>query len=189
MSGSIALFRLRSCVAITSLAVAALAGTRNAAAQSASAGAPADPSRWGILATMAGKYYWYRIANDDPKASFIRVDWSIPGKILRVVMQVKKKVKMVSQYQLDETTGELLGLEAVPKQIRYVTLHPSGRSLTEFGYVDGKAIRGVTTQTADGSFDESFQSYSDGGWTDYIHVKLAEASSDELVALGFVKKN
>ncbi|HEY5072408.1 MAG TPA: hypothetical protein VII63_10290 [Caulobacteraceae bacterium] len=144
--------------------------------------------RWGLLATMAGRYYWYEVPGDDPKASFLHLEWSTPGRVLGITLRAKKKIQMIAQDQLDDTSGKLMGVEVVPKQARYVTIDPSANRITEYGYINGTPVRGTMTLITDGSIDGVSQRYANGSWTDYGHVKLVETSQEELVAAGFFKQ-
>ncbi|MEJ1970645.1 MAG: tetratricopeptide repeat protein [Rhizomicrobium sp.] len=166
----------------------AKAALRDAQASHAGGTAPLAAARgWGVLAALAGHYYWYDIAGKPPHRTFVYYDWLTPQTVLRYTVSSKDDKLAVGEYLLDPATGRIIEAEAFPSGVYYGTAVPSRGGDTEYFFLDGVALRTVSTGSA-GSIGQKTQRFAGGAWQDISASQMVATTEAELQAAGFLKK-
>lgn len=148
---------------------------------------PAIAARWGLLAAMAGRYYWRQVFGDDPRASYLHFEWRVPGQVLAESIRTRSASQLIGQVQLDGATGKLLTSEIESRRARYSTSDASAKTVSSYGYIDAVPIQETMTLARDGSIEAVVRQYRGGAWSAYQTTTLVEAPKEDLQALGFLK--
>jgi tetratricopeptide (TPR) repeat protein len=155
---------------------------------------PAPPTgpggRWGMLADMAGHYYWYQVAGaPNTHVAVSHVQWVVPQQTLGITLKTKSGTAQAGEYQLDPATGKLLLAAVTGNTVSYGTADASVALVTTYSYFKTTAIHDTLTRAADGSIHEHEQKFIDGTWRDSGDVTFIEVSQETLEAEGFLKKH
>lgn len=163
----------------------ALTMAKQAAALGKSSGGGAQAGTgWGMLAAMAGHYYWYQFPDKDPHTLVIHYEWAVPQQLLTYTLRTKSDVVAAGEYKLDTATNKLLEAEATSNTVMYATASASPQSLTEYYYLNGPS-HVTTVRQADGSMNTTSQVYLNGAWQDQHQIILVEVPEADLIAQGF----
>jgi tetratricopeptide (TPR) repeat protein len=169
-------------------AAAALSQATNGRADDSSAPVSAgDP--WGMLATMAGRYYWYQPQGVDPHAAVFHVAWAKPNLALSTSIRSKTTTAQVQEYQFDDASAKLLWAGYVSNTLYYGTAQATMSSVVIYSYSNGTPARESLTLASDGSIRDHGQIFKDGAWSDAGDALLVEVPQETLEAEGFIKKN
>jgi|GEM_PF-5969009 len=175
-------------------AIAALADAQKPAASVSTAVAPPDASEqhgpagdpWGLLASMAGRYYWYEAPGDDPNAAWLHLEWTPDGQAMTESLQSRKNRLLVGRFQIEPRSRKIIGAVVVKRQALYQTLDVGESAMTQYGFEQAAPVKSVSRLQADGSIDVNDAVYRAGAWQAYRHFRLVEVSRDDLVARGLL---
>lgn len=142
---------------------------------------------WGLLASMAGRYYWYQVPGRDPHEAYLQVGWVAPQKTLSLIIKSKSDQLKVQEFKIDEKSNEVIYAAVVDDQQQYGTTAPTRGGQALYTYVNGVPTREILRQRSDGSMSDDTQTYADGHWKQTTSVALTETTVDELVAQGLMK--
>jgi hypothetical protein len=165
---------------------AALSTHGDASPTEASEPAPADP--WGVLRSLAGRFYWYAPAGSDPRGQYLEVGWQAPDQTLLYFVHSRDGLMQAVEYHLDAQSGELLVAGIAGQTTWYGTATPTRSGWTIFADFNGTPDRVTYTVAPDGSIGVSDQGYASGAWQTPTTTSLIEASRADVVAAGLRKK-
>jgi tetratricopeptide (TPR) repeat protein len=151
------------------------------------AAAPPASRGWGLLASLAGRYFWYEPEGKDPHKSFVYYDWLTPQQILRYTIRSKDETIAVGEYRLDSATGKLIEAEALTSGVYYGTATASRDGETEYFFLNNTPLRTTATYSG-GTFSQKTQRFASGDWQDISSVQIVETTEAELTSDGFLKK-
>jgi tetratricopeptide (TPR) repeat protein len=151
---------------------------------------PSSHDHWGVLRSMAGKYYWYEISGGKSHVAYFHVEWTTPEQTIATSLQSKAGVAAVGEFQFDEGSGKLLGagVEGSDNTVSYGIAEASATGLSDYTYFKTTPIHDVLALQPDGSIKEHEQKFQNGSWRDAGDVTLVETSADALQAAGLLKK-
>jgi tetratricopeptide (TPR) repeat protein len=142
---------------------------------------------WGLLANMAGRYYWYQVPGKDAHEAYVQVAWVMPQKTLSLIIKTKSDQLRVQEFKIDDKSNEVIYAAVVDDQQQYGTSAPTRGGQALYTYVSGVPTREMLRQRPDGSMSDETQTYADGRWKPATSAALTETTVDELVAQGLVK--
>jgi tetratricopeptide (TPR) repeat protein len=148
----------------------------------------APPDRWGLLSTMAGRYFWYQEPNQDAYRAFLHAEWVTPGQLLKVTIRSKNGVAAISEYKLYGAT--IISLTVSGNTDFYGTVFSNAKVTDVFTYSSGTPIFTMYRLLPDGTLAAHDLKYVAGKWQGApdSQVTLVEVSQDILRQQGFLKK-
>jgi tetratricopeptide (TPR) repeat protein len=181
--------------AISDLEIALTLNPSDADAQSALAEARSGVSErstvrggWGMLAGLAGRYFWEQEPGKDPRRLMVRFDWLTPQQLLRCVTREKDDTVDVEEYKLDPSTGVIMAAAAQRYGMMYGTTVTSANGYTIYAYRSGTAYKLTVATVTPSSFEMTEQKFSAGAWQDAERDQFVEATPDDAVNGEFFKK-
>jgi tetratricopeptide (TPR) repeat protein len=145
-----------------------------------------DP--WGMLAGMAGRYYWYQPPGVDPHALVFHFAWAKPNLALSTSIRSKTTTVQIQEYQFDDASAKLLWAGYVSNALYYGTAEATTSSVVIYSYSNGTPGRESLTLAGDGSIRDQGQVFKDGAWSNAGDALLVEVSQETLEDQGFLKK-
>lgn len=156
-------------------------------ADGASAQTTDATASWGMLSAMAGRYYWYQVAGEDPHAAYVKLAWATPQEALSVIVASKTDQLRVAEYKMDDRSHKILVAELAMYKPQYGTIEATASRATEYTYVAGAPIRVIDKLQPDGSILETRQTFANAAWRDASTARLVETTIDDLTAQGLIK--
>jgi hypothetical protein len=144
-----------------------------------------DP--WGLMSSMVGKLYWYQPLGKPPHDAFLKVSWVTEQRDLSLSVKSRTGQPLVSEYKIDNTTGNIIFSALVNDAPEYGTVKAAPSTFTETTFVNGSPVRFVTKVQGDGSLLQTKQVFLGGAWEDTTTVQLVETTVDELGAAGLMR--
>ena len=163
-------------------------GAPRIAGQFTTSTSTAFADRWGLLATMAGHYYWYELQGKDPHTAVFHAQWATPGKILSTTVRSKSAQAALGETELDSKNNLLISIVSSGGHAFYGVVDATPRVVTSYMYTNAPVL--VSYQLlSDGSISYLERSYENGEWLPSgSAATLVEVSEAELSAQGFLKK-
>jgi tetratricopeptide (TPR) repeat protein len=144
--------------------------------------------RWGLLASMAGHYYWFQASGADPHAAVFHAAWATPNVALSTSLRAKTTTVQIQEYLLDEASAKLLWAGYVTNTLYYGTAEATASSVVIYSYPNGTPARASLTLAVDGTIRDHEQVFKDGAWSDAGDALLVEVPQETLEAEGLLKK-
>jgi tetratricopeptide (TPR) repeat protein len=147
---------------------------------------PADP--WGFYDDMVGRCYWRQALGHDPHETWVKYAWIAQGQSLSAKVRDKTGQTEVGEYTRDAHTGSIIYSAMVQDLQVYGTLAVAADSILQYTYLNGLPGRDILKRDPAGGFVVTHQAFLNGSWRDTTTVHLVEASSDDLIAQGMLKR-
>lgn len=146
--------------------------------------------RWGVLRSLAGRFYWYELPGLDPHTAYSKYAWAVQDQTLSVTMHTKTGLTEALEYQVDPLTGAIMVAANLGNTIFYGTASAvdSGSSWMTYTFFKNYPTRDTFTVQPDGSITEHDEQFRDGAWKDEGVINMIPVSPEELQADGLMKK-
>jgi len=150
--------------------------------------APAQSAGWGMLADMAGHYYWIDQAGMSGHIQAVRYEWIVPNQSLSYIIRSKSSELSSGVYKLDASGRTIMEAQAVQNGTVYGTAFVEGNQETEQFFVNNQPVRAVSVLQPGGIVSMTFDRYENGSWVTAISQTYSPATEDEIEQAGFFKK-
>jgi tetratricopeptide (TPR) repeat protein len=147
---------------------------------------PADP--WGFYEDMVGRCYWRQALGHDPHETWVKYAWNAQGSALGVKVRDKAGQTAIGQYTRDAGTGSIIYSALVNDLQVYGTLAVGADAIVQYTYLNGSPGRDILRRDPAGGYVETHQAFLNKSWRDTTTVHLVEASTDDLIAQGMLKR-
>lgn len=143
---------------------------------------------WGLLANMAGHYYWYEVPGLDPHTAYITYGWATQGQVLSAIIRNRTGVAGAVEFVLNDDGHRLLMAGLYTTGAVFGTAASLGDSVREWSYANNVPIADTLKRETDGSVSIVESRFANGSWQlQNGVVRLIETSKAEIVAQGFKK--